>query len=255
MASERAKELAAKQKAELKAAKLAKKNSNDPKDWGWFKQITQTVKMTVEVDPSARWKLIGALVVVWALVAVVGGVLQPRMWWLWLIFGLVTGVLAALYLLVWLAKRGTYKRFAGKPGSAEVALSMLNKKAWTHSGVITANRQFDAVHRAVGRPGIVLIGEGSAARVKSMLQSEAKKHEQVALGVPVTTIMMGDQDGQVPLEKLAKHLNHLPKAIRVSQVAEVNQRLKALDAVRPRVPAPKGPLVAPKGAAKALRGR
>ena len=32
MASEKAKELAAKQKADVKAAKLAKKNSTDPRD-------------------------------------------------------------------------------------------------------------------------------------------------------------------------------------------------------------------------------
>ena len=42
--------LAAKQKADAKAAKLAKKNSTDPRDWGWFKQIVETYKMTAKVS-------------------------------------------------------------------------------------------------------------------------------------------------------------------------------------------------------------
>ncbi|MDR1711119.1 MAG: DUF4191 domain-containing protein [Propionibacteriaceae bacterium] len=253
MASERAKELAAKQKAEMKAAKLAKKTSQDPKDWGWFKQITQTVKMTVSSDPESKWWLIGAGLLGLIVVSAIGFFLEP--WWMYLIMGVMAGVIAAMYTLVWRAKKATYKRFEGQAGAAEVALGMLNKKKWSYTSPVTATRQMDVLHRAVGQAGIVLIGEGAPSRVKTLLAAEAKKHEQIVYGVPVTTIVMGDGEGQVPLNKLTSYINALPKKIRKLQITETNQRLRALDAARPKIPMPKGPLVAPKGANKALRGR
>jgi len=253
MASERAKELAAKQKAEIKAAKLRKKTSTNPKDWGAFKQFREMLKITVEVDPATRWWLIGAFVLVAVIISLVGIWAPP--WWMWIISGVLGGVAADLFLLTYRAKKATYKRFKGQPGSAEVALNNLDKKKWTTSSAITATKQLDVIHRTVGPAGIVLIGEGSKARLQAILTSEVKKHEQVAYGVPVTTVLMGDGEGQVPLEKLDAHLKKMPKAIDKVQVAEVNQRLKALDAIRPRVPVPRGPLMMPKGAQKAMRGR
>ncbi|MCA0250965.1 MAG: DUF4191 domain-containing protein [Actinobacteria bacterium] len=251
--SEKAKELEAKQKAAVKAAKQAKKNSNDPKDWGWFRQIRETYRITVEADPQAQWLMLGGGLGATLLIALLGIFLQP--WWLWLITGIMAGLVAALYILLNRAKKATYKRYAGKPGSAEVALSMLDKKKYDYTAAVTATKQLDVVHRVVGPSGIVLIGEGSPARLKAVLTSEARKHEQVAYGVPVTTVLMGDGEGQVPLEKLADHLKKSPKAIKPVQITEVKQRLRALDAVRPKVPIPRGPMPTMKGANRAMRGR
>ena len=66
---------------------------------------------------------------------------------------------------------------------------------------------------------------------------------------------MGDGPGQVPLEKLADHLKKAPKAIKPVQLTEVKQRLRALDAVRPKVPLPRGPMPTVKGLNRAMRGR
>lgn len=253
MASEKAKELAAKQKAELKAAKLAKKNSTNPRDWGWFRQVRETYRVTVESDPASQNLIIGAGVGVAVLVGQVGIFLPP--WWMWIITGLMAGLVAALYMLLNRAKKATYKRYAGKPGSAEVAFGMLDKKKFDYTPGITATKQLDVVHRVLGPAGIVLVGEGSAARLKAVLAGEARKHEQVAYGVPVTTVLMGDGEGQVALDKLAEHLKKMPKAIQPVQITEVKQRLRALDAVRPKVPIPKGPMPTMKGANRAMRGR
>ena len=91
--------------------------------------------------------------------------------------------------------------------------------------------------------------------MKTLLAAEQKKHEQVAYGVPVSTIIMGDGPGQVPLGKLADHLKKSPKALQTVQLTEVKQRLKALDAVRPKVPLPRGPMPSVKGLNRAMRGR
>ncbi|CAL8968237.1 MAG: DUF4191 domain-containing protein [Actinobacteria bacterium] len=253
MASEKAKELAAKQKAEVKAAKLAKKNSTNPADWPWYRQIWQTYKVTAEVDKQLNLLLAGSFLGVVALSVVVGIFLPP--WWMWLLIGVMGGLTAALWVMLDRAKKATFTRYAGQPGSAEVALSMLDKKKWFYTPVITATRQLDVVHRAVGPGGIVLIGEGAASRVKPLLASETKKHEQVAYGVVVTTIVMGDGEGQVPLAKLADTIKKLPRKLEASQVNDLKARLRALDAVRPKVPIPRGPLPTMKGVNRAMRGR
>jgi hypothetical protein len=253
MASEKAKELAAKQKAELKALKLAKKNSNDPRDWPWYRQLWQTYKVTAEVDQQLNLLLIGAFVGTVVVLTLIGLWAQP--WWMWLVLGITGGITADLWILLDRAKKATFTRYAGQPGSAEVALSMLDKKKWEYTAAITATRQLDVVHRVVGPAGIVLVAEGQPGRVKALVAAEVKKHEQVAYGVPVTTVMMGDAEGQVPLADLTKHLTKLPKKLATAQVADVKARLRALDAVRPKVPVPRGPLPNMKGAARAMRGR
>lgn len=255
MASEKAKELAAKQKAEVQAAKLAKKNSTNPRDWPWYKQYWQTYKITAEVDPQLPWMLLGAFFGTLIVLTLIGVFAFRGVWWLWLILGILAGVTALLWVLLLRAKKATYTRFAGQPGSAEVALSMLDAKKWAHTSAITATRQLDAVHRVVGPAGIVLIGEGSPARIKQLLAAEAKKHEQVAYGVPVTTIVMGTGEGEVSLENLAGHIKKLPKKMQAAQMTDVKARLKALDAVRPKVPVPRGPMPTMKGVNRAMRGR
>ncbi|MGV8908315.1 MAG: DUF4191 domain-containing protein [Propionicimonas sp.] len=253
MASEKAKQLAAQQKAQVAAAKLAKKSSTNPRDWPWYKQIWQTYKVTAESDPQLNLWLLGAFGGVVVLSVILGIVLGT--WWMWLLLGVMGGLTAALWLLLDRAKKATFVRYAGQPGSAEVALSMLDKKKWFYTPVITATRQLDVIHRAVGPGGIVLIGEGTPARVRTLLASEAKKHEQVAYGVGVITILMGDGEGQIPLPKLANHLKKLPKKLEASQVTDVKARLRALDASRPKVPIPRGPLPSTKGVNRAMRGR
>ena len=92
-------------------------------------------------------------------------------------------------MLVRRAKAATFKRYAGTTGSAEVALGMLPKK-WISTPVIAANRNKDVVHRTIGPGGLVLIGEGETGRVRQLLASEVKKHERVAYGITVTTVIM-----------------------------------------------------------------
>ena len=253
MASERAKQLAADQKATKKAEQLRRKNSTDPKDWGQVRQIIEVYKVTTEHDPRANLFMGGALALCIVVFLIIGIFLKP--WWLYVIFGVLFGVLAAMSVLTWRAKSATYKRYEGQKGSAEVAMSMLGKE-WVKSPVITANRQLDIVHRVVGPGGIVLIGEGDPGRVRAMLATEAKKHEQVKYGVKVTTLVMGDRENQVPLGKLADHIKKLPKIIKTAEITDISNRLRALDSMRPKLPLPKGPMpTSAKGARQAVRGR
>lgn len=243
-------------KTDKPAKNIPDKSGNDPAQMGRFRQIIVAYQRTHEYDKALPFLLIGAFVLP-IVVGVVAGLLIGMLVSL-IILGVMVGLLLAMLLLVQRTKAATYRRYAGQAGSAEVALSMLPKK-WVSSPAIAANRQLDAVHRTLGPGGLVLIGEGEPGRLKALLASEVRKHEKVAYGVKVTTIMMGNGKGQVPLEKLADHIRKLPKVLEQNQVTEIKSRLNALDKVRPQVPVPKGPMpTSPRqvrGAKQAMRGR
>jgi F0F1-type ATP synthase assembly protein I len=250
--SERAKQLAAQQKAAVQAEKLRKKTSDDPKDWGRGRQFIQAFKLTQQYDKPLVWLMIGSFIVVVAIFFVISRFLNP--WWMFVIFGVLFGLLAAMYVLSWRAKIAMFKRYAGQPGAGEVGLNLL-PKTWVKNPAIAVDRYQNVIHRAIGPAGIVLVGDGQAGRVREMLATEAKRHEAIKYNVPVTTIVMGDAANQVPLNKLDKYIKKLPKTIKPSQVTEITARLKALDGARPRLPIPKGPMPSMKGARSALRGR
>jgi hypothetical protein len=239
-----------------KAEKARKKASDNPADMGRIRQIVRAYQVTHEYDRALPYLMIGAFLLPTALSIVIG------LTWGYafnVIFaGVMLGILATMFMLVRRAKAATFKRYAGQTGSAEVALGMLPKK-WISTPVVAANRNKDVVHRTLGPGGLVLIGEGEAGRVRQLLASEVKKHERVAYGVTVTTVIMGDKEGQVPLKKLAGHIRKLPKVLQAHQITDLRQRLRALDALRPPVPTPKGPMpTSPrqvKGARQAMRGR
>ncbi len=250
----------AKQKAELRAERERKRASTDPKDMGQLRQVWQAFKLTREYDKPLPY-LLGACVVVPLAIGLIVGlvVVDKVLWTVYLgVFGLLIGVILAMLLLARRARRAAYKRYAGQAGSAEVALNMLPKQ-WSSTPGITGTKHMDVVHRALGPGGIVLVGEGDPGRVRALLASEAKKHQRLNERYPVTTIVMGDGQGQVPLDKLAEHIRKLPKTMQPHEVAEAKARLTALDAVRPRVPMPKGPMpTSPRqmrGARQAIRGR
>lgn len=243
-------------KATKQAERARKKASTDPADMGRLKQIFRAYQLTHEFDKQLPYLLIAAfllpIVVFWAL-----HFAWDHPIYLTLV-GVMFGVLLVMIVLVQRAKKATFKRYAGQAGSAEVALQMLPKQ-WVSSPVIAVTRQQDAVHRTVGPGGLVLIGEGEPGRLKALLGGEVKKHQRVAYGIPVTTIVMGEKEGQVPLSKLAEHIKKLPKTLQPNQITDVKQRLRALDAVRPAMPVPRGPMPTSarqaKGSRQAMRGR
>ncbi|TDE13474.1 DUF4191 domain-containing protein [Jiangella asiatica] len=209
---------------------------------GRIAQIKQTYRMARRSDRWIGWITLGILLGVIALAVVVGMLLGPL--WLWIIVGLPIALLASAIVFGRRAERAAYSQIEGQPGAAAAALGTL-RRGWDVTPMVGANRYQDVVHRAVGRPGIVLIGEGSAAgRVANLLAQEKKRHNRVAPEMPVIEIIVGREDDQVPLPQLTRKLGKLPKNIRPAEVTELRQRLRALS-ISP-IGIPKGPL--PKGA-------
>ena len=108
-----------------------------------------------------------------------------------------------------------YRALEGQPGAAGATLTGLGKRGWYAGQEPVAiegargtrpSDMVDAamVFRALGRPGIVLIGEGPTARVTKLLKQEEKKVARVAPGVPVHLWVVGEGEGQVPIKKVSE---------------------------------------------------
>jgi hypothetical protein len=164
-------------------------------------------------------------------------------------------VLAVLIVFGRRAQKAQYSSMEGRPGAAAAALGTL-KRGWRTDPAIAFNKQQDVVHRVVGPPGIVLVGEGNPGRLKGLLAGERVKHQRVAADTPIHEVVVGYGDGQVPLPKLAKHVTKLGRKIKPAEMTDVLQRLKALDSQRSTIPIPKGPVpTSMKGYRGNLRGR
>ena len=83
----------------------------------------------------------------------------------------LVGVLGVLIVFGRRATKSQMAQIEGQPGAAVAVLSLL-KRGWKTDQVIAFNKQQDVVHRLVGPPGIVLIGEGNPNRLKSLMASE-----------------------------------------------------------------------------------
>jgi len=169
--------------------------------------------------------------------------------------GLMFGLLAMVFVFGRRAQSAAYAQMEGTPGGAARALSML-RRGWRTDQVVAFTKQQDMVHRVVGPPGIVLVGEGSPHRLKTLMANEERRHARVAAEVPIHQVVVGDEPGQVPIRKLVRHVQKLGRHVKGAELTDVLSRLKAIDANRSNLPIPKGPMpTSMKGMRGQMRGR
>jgi hypothetical protein len=234
-------------------ARSAKPAKAEKKD-GRLKQIALVYKLTRKSDRRIGLVLLGVFLAT-ALVAFGIFTLVPGGWVLDLVTSVLFGVLAALIVFGRRAQRAQYAQIEGQPGAAAAALNTL-RRGWKVEPGIAFNRQQDLVHRVVGPPGIVLVGEGNPHRLKPMLANERRKHVRVASETPIFEVLSGDAEGAVPIPKLSRHVTKLGRNIKPAEMTDVLQRLRAIDANRSNIPIPKGPVpTSMKGARGNMRGR
>ncbi|TDE30217.1 DUF4191 domain-containing protein [Actinomadura sp. 6K520] len=218
---------------------------------GRLKQIRMVAQLLRQADPKALpivfASAIGALVVV-ILIGLAFGQL-----WFFIPMGVLTALAVGMIVFGQLAQRAQYKAIAGQPGAA-VAILKNMRGDWTVTEAVSGNRNLDMVHRAVGRPGVVLVSEGPRSRVGPLLGAEKKRLSRAAQQVPIYDVQVGDDEGQIPVDKLQRHLMKLPRNLKKPQVAELNDRLQALprSMQMPKGPIPKG-VKMPKGPKPKMR--
>ncbi len=174
--------------------------------------------------------------------------------WVWIPLGVVLALLCVLIVMNLRANTAMLNEAEGKPGAAAQILQTM-RGDWRVTPAVQATTQEDYVHRALCRAGVVLVAEGNAGRVRSMLSQEKKRMARVVGDTPIYDLIVGSGEGQVDLRKLRSHLLKLPRNITAKQVNALETRLTALG-TRPQMP--KGPIpksMRPKGVNKAMRGR
>ncbi|MBA3233692.1 MAG: DUF4191 domain-containing protein [Propionibacteriales bacterium] len=234
---------------------MAKKDAK-PKKEGGLRRFLAAYKITREHD---KW--IGVVCLAWFLG--VGVAVGALFWWFihplaGVIVGIPAGLLAALVVFGRRAERSAYAQIEGQPGAAAAALGVL-RRGWQVQPAVAVTKNQDIIHRVVGRPGVILVGEGNPQRVRNLLAVEKKKHARVVREAPIHAIVVGDDDqgdDVVSVKRLSKHVMKLPKSIEPHEITDLLQRLKALDAMRPQLPVPKGPMpTSMKAARQGMRGR
>jgi len=129
----------------------------------------------------------------------------------------------------------------GQAGAAAWALENIRGK-WQVTPGVAATGHLDAVHRVIGRPGVIFVGEGSPARVKPLLAQEKKRTARLVGDVPIYDVIIGNGEGEVPLSKLERHLTKLPVNITVKKMESLESKLSALGSRIGPAAMPKGPL-------------
>lgn len=221
-----------------KLAAMAK-NKEDKVKTPRFQEFRDAYAITKSVKPWIGLALAGIVVGGVAIAEAIGFAVGHPIYFG--ILGLMTSLVIALVVFTRIAGSAAYASIEGQIGAGASVL-MAIRKGWTTTPAVAVNRNQDMVHRSVGRGGIVLTGEGGSA-VTQMLQDEKKKSERYAPGAPITVIVVGDGANQVPLKKLQKHVQKLPKKLSAHQMRELRMRLKAVGGMS--LPIPKGPM--PKG--------
>jgi hypothetical protein len=215
-------------------------SSEDLAKAGRLKQIRMVAKLVNQQNKRALPITGGAalgIIVVFVLVGLLTGLaafLIP--------VGVLLGLSAAMILFGRFAQQAQYSAIDGQLGAAAAVLQSM-RGDWTVTPAVSGNRSMDVVHRAVGKKGVILVGEGAPNRVSGMLAAERKKTERVAHGVPITEFQVGSGDGQIPVSKLQSSIMKVPGTLKAPAVTDLNYRLRAL---QPTMQAPKGPM--PKGA-------
>ncbi|GAA2634446.1 DUF4191 domain-containing protein [Dactylosporangium fulvum] len=230
--------------------------AQEPEKVGFFtrlKQIGMVFSFTAKRD-----KLFVPLVVAVVLVPLVAvgllfgfGVIS----WIWLPLGILLALLGTVIVLNLRSQKAMMKEAEGQPGAAASIIENM-RGDWRVTPAVASTTQFDMVHLVIGRPGVILLGEGNPSRVRGLINQERRRLIKVIGNADLRDYVIGNDEGQLPLAKVRSTLIRLPRTITGKDVNSLDKRLKALSA-RPQMPRGAMPknMKPPKGAFKAMRGR
>jgi hypothetical protein len=228
--------------AEVKAAKEEAKAARKAASKQRRTQLWQTFQLLRKEDRRLLPYMVGAFLLVVALSVAFGFWIGSGFTrYFFIVSGVILGVLVALILFGRRAQKYTYRKAEGQAGAAAWVLDNMRGK-WRVTPGVAANGSLDAVHRVIGRPGVIFVGEGTPARVKPLLAQEKKRTARLVGQVPIYDIIIGDGEGEVPLSKLERHLGKLPVNITTKKMDDLESKLTALGSRLGPAAMPKGPL-------------
>ncbi len=207
-----------------------------------MKQMWQVFQMTRRYDPKAQWwMLLGFVLAVAAgvLLAILLAAGNVFLMIMWILAGVLAGLLTAMIILGRRAEKAAYSQISGQPGAVGAVFKSSLPRGWAGSEMpVNVNgRTQDAIYRAVGKGGVALVAEGPASRTKRMLEDERRKVKRVLPNVPITVYHVGPDEDSIPLHKLSKTLRKVKNELTKAEVLAVTNRLSSLNN---QLPIPKG---------------
>ncbi|WP_448852556.1 DUF4191 domain-containing protein [Corynebacterium sp. 335C] len=230
-------------KARKQAARAAKREKRKQTR----SQLWQAFKLQKERDKKLiPYMALGFLAPI--LVLLVIGLLIGGFWaWFLPLLGISLGFMVAMWIFSKRIEATVYGEAEGQAGAAAWALDNLRSGVgvvWHVKTGAQANQHMDAVHRVVGNPGIVLVGEGNESRVRSMMAKEKKTLARFVGETPIYEMMVGTGEGQVPVKRIQRELLRYPRNYNKDQANQLQSRLASMDGVLggARGGLPKGPM-------------
>jgi hypothetical protein len=225
--------------APAKGAKGAKQARQKGPRFEKSRQLVAAYKITHQRDRALPWWLVlaffatfGVLLLLLTLVGIPIWAVAP--------LAVLSGVLSAMIVFGRRAQKAAFGQVEGQAGAAYWVLQNM-RGDWRVTQGVQVTAQLDAVHRVLGRPGVVLVGEGQPHRVRGLVAQEKKRISRIAGDAPIYDVLVGDDDGEVPLRRLNTHLVKLPRNLNQAQVNALEKRLAALGGTK-APPVPKGPM-------------
>jgi hypothetical protein len=223
---------------------MADKQAAGTKEPGRVKQLWQIFLMTKKTDkaliPLMILTFVGPIVAgIAAAIWISAGSILTLI--LYIVTGLMVAILLTLVVLGNRAERTAYQQISGQPGAVGAVLRSALRRVWQASEfpVAVNPKTQEAVYRAVGKPGVVLIGEGAQSRTKKMLDDERRAVLRAVPDIPVHYVFVGPDADATPLHKLSRTLRSFKNSLRKAEVLAVSHRLNSLSRGG-NLPIPKG---------------
>ena len=202
-----------------------------------LRQIKMAFTATRKQDPKVLPRVLAAFFAPIVLFVVVGLVFGGLL--LLAFLGVMLGLVAAAFVFGRRVQATAYSQVEGQLGAAAAVLTNM-RGDWRVTPAVAFNREQDLLHRVIGKPGVILVAEGSSNRVRGLIANEKKKVARIIGDTPVYDVIVGEGEGRVGLRQLERHFLKLPRNIKGKQVNELDRKFKALPTTS--LPIPKGPM-------------
>jgi hypothetical protein len=196
-----------------------------------LKQIGQVFTFTARQD---RWFVPLVIAAVLIPVALTVTFVLLGWGWVWIPVGVMVTLLAVLIVLNLRSNAAMMNAAEGQPGAAASIMENL-RGDWRVRPAASSTTQFDMVHIVIGRPGVILLGEGQAQRVRSLVGQEKRRLSKVIGNAPMYDYVIGQGEGELSIRKLRTTMLKLPRNLTGKDVNALDKRLAALMA-RPQMP-------------------
>ena len=196
-----------------------------------LKQIGQVFSFTAKQDKWFIPLLMAAVLIPLALTVLV---VLLGFGWTWIPIGVLIALFAALIVLNLRSNAAMMNAAEGQPGAAAQIVENL-RGDWRVRPAASSTTQFDMVHVVIGRPGVILLGEGQPQRVRGLMGQEKRRLSKVIGSAPIYDYVIGKNEGELSVRKLRSTFMKLPRNLTGKDVNALDKRLGALMA-RPQMP-------------------